>query len=106
MHLIYVYGGCSPKKYKEYVEDKGLRVQQQAQKYSQLLMEGLVGNGARVDAISSRPLNRAVSKKFFFKSERDEYAGIQYHYVPSINFRVLRQLTVFFGVCRCKFLNP
>ena len=45
MQYIYVYSGCSPKKYKEYIESKGIRVQQQAQKYNQLLMEGFVENG-------------------------------------------------------------
>ena len=98
MHLIYVYSGCSPKKYKEYIENKGIRVQQQAQKYNQLLMEGLVENGAKVDAVSSRPINRAVDSKLFYKSEKDSANGINYSYVPFINYPILRNLTVFFSV--------
>lgn len=98
MHLIYVYGGCSPKKYQEYIESKGLRVQQQAQKYNQLLMEGFVENNEKVDAVSSRPINRRVCKKLFFKGEKEVENGIRYSYVPFINFPVLRNLTVFFGV--------
>lgn len=98
MHLIYVYGGCSPRKYKEYIEDQGVRVQQQSQKYNQLLMEGLVKNGARVDAVSSRPINRRVGKKLFYKGERDAENGIQYFYVPFVNYPILRNVTVFFGV--------
>ena len=95
MQIIYVYGGCSPKKYKEYVEVKGVRVQQQAQKYNQLLMEGLVSNGVRVDAISSRPINRAVDKRMLFKGEKDAECGINYNYVGFINYSFLRKLTVF-----------
>ena len=98
MHLIYVYGGFSPKKYQEYIESKGLRVQQQAQKYNQLLMEGFVENDAKVDAVSSRPINRRVCKKLFFKGEKEVANGIRYSYVPFINFPVLRNLTVFFSV--------
>ena len=95
MQIIYVYGGCSPKKYKEYVEVKGVRVQQQSQKYNQLLMEGLVSNGVRVDAISSRPINRAVDKRMLFKGEKDAECGINYNYVGFINYSILRKLTVF-----------
>ncbi len=98
MHLIYVYSGCSPRKYKEYIENKGIRVQQQAQKYNQLLMEGLIENDTRVDAISSRPINRAVSSKLFYKSEKDSENGIDYSYVPFINYPILRNITVFFSV--------
>ena len=95
MQIIYVYGGCSPKKYKEYVEVKGVRVQQQSQKYNQLLMEGLVSNGVRVDAISSRPINRAVDKRMLFKGEKDAECGINYNSVGFINYSILRKLTVF-----------
>jgi len=97
MHLIYAYSGCSPKMYKELVESKGLRAQQQAQKYNQLLMEGFVANGATVDAVSSRPINRAVSKKLFFKSEKETQCGINYHYVPFVNHSLLRAVFVFFS---------
>lgn len=98
MQIVYVYGGCSPKKYNEYVEKKGVRVQQQSQKYNQLLMEGLVANGAKVDAISSRPINRAVDSRIFFKSERDSEGGINYNYVWFLNHSLFRKLTVFVNV--------
>ena len=95
MHFIYVYGGCSPKKYTEYVESKGMRIQQQAQKYNQLLMEGIVENSATVEAISSRPINRNVDKRLFFKGESEIENNITYHYVPFINYSVLRKISVF-----------
>ncbi len=98
MQYIYVYSGCSPRKYKEYVESKGMRVQQQAQKYNQLLMEGLVGNGVTVDAISSRPINRNVDKTFLFRGESDTENGISYHYPAFVNYPVLRNLSIFSGV--------
>lgn len=98
MHLIYVYSGCSPKKYQEYVESRGQRVQQQAQKYNQLLMEGLVAGGAKVEAISSRPINRGLTSQIFFKGERDSEKGIDYHYVPFFNLPALRNLCVLISV--------
>lgn len=98
MHFIYVYSGCSPKKYSEYVESKGMRIQQQAQKYNQLLMEGIVENGITVDAISSRPINRNADKRLFFKGEFEIENNINYHYVSFINCSALRKISVFFGV--------
>ncbi len=98
MQLIYVYGGCSPRKYYEYVESKGQRAQQQAQKYSQLLMEGFVENGHTVNAVSSRPINRSLTGQKFFKGEKDSEKGIDYYYVPFFNIKLLREISVFFGV--------
>lgn len=97
MQIIYVYSGCSPDKYKEYVESKGARIQQQAQKYNQLLMEGLVSNGAAVEAVSSRPINRSVDRRVFFKGEKETECGIDYYYVPFLNYPILRNISVLFA---------
>ena len=94
MQVIYIYSGCSPKKYTEYVERRGLRVQQQAQKYNQLLLEGFVSDGVTVDAVSSRPINRAVDRRFFFKGESEVDGGIRYTYLPFVNYPVLRNISV------------
>ncbi|MBQ9861184.1 MAG: glycosyltransferase [Clostridia bacterium] len=98
MHVIHVYSGCSPQKFYEYVESKGQRIQQQAQKYNQLLLEGFKSCGAQVDAISSRPINRSLTSQIFFKGETDSYQGIRYHYVPFFNLPVLRNISVLFSV--------
>ena len=97
MKIYYVYGGCAPKTYSAQVESRGMRVAQQAQKYNQLLMEGLVCNGVHVQAVSSRPVNRAVSSKWLFAGKREQEAGIDYYYVPFVNFPILRNLSVFFA---------
>ena len=68
MNIIYVANTCSSKKYTEYIESKGARISQQAQKYNLLLAEGLSTAGAKVKLISSRPINRNVTKKLWFKS--------------------------------------
>lgn len=98
IRLFYVYGGCSPRLYKEYVERRGARAQQQSQKYNQLLMEGFVRNGVDVRAISGRPINRQIDSTVFFPGETDEENGVRYRYVPFINYPVLRHLSVFFSV--------
>ena len=98
MNIIYIANTCSSKKYTEYIESKGLRVSQQAQKYNLLLAEGLATAGAKVKLISSRPINRNVTKKIWFKFEKEQANGVNFFYVPFLNYKIFRNIFVFFGV--------
>ncbi len=99
MDIIYVASTCTPQKYYEYVEKQGKRVSQQAQKYNYLLADGFVKNGAKVTLLSSRPMNRDLSHKFWFKGERKtDKNGVQFYYLPFINFPGMRSLFLFFGM--------
>ena len=98
MNIIYISSTCSREKYAEYVESKGARVSQQAQKYNLLLAEGLVNSGAKVTLISSRPINRVIDRKLWFKGEKETKNGIEFSYVPFVNYPVLRNLFVLFSV--------
>lgn len=98
MNIIYVSSTCSREKYAEYVESKGARVSQQAQKYNLLLAEGLVDSGAKVTLISSRPINRVIDRKLWFKGEKETKNGTEFSYVPFVNYPVLRNLFVLFSV--------
>lgn len=98
MRFIYINRGASPSKYMQYLKQYNNRMQQQGQKYNQLLMEGLVENGAQVLSLSTRPINRVISKQRFFKGEKEWEKGIEYHYIPFFNVKLLRELSVLFGV--------
>ena len=98
MKFIYINKGASPSKFSEYLKKHNNILQQQGQKYNQLLMEGLVENGAEVLSISSRPLNRSMERKTFMKKETEHENGIDYHYVSYINLPVFRNMSVFLNV--------
>lgn len=98
MNIIYISSTCSKKKYKEYIESKGVRVSQQAQKYNLLLAEGLATLDANIKLISSRPINRTVTNKIWFKGEKEFANGIEFSYVPFINYPALRSFSVFAAV--------
>ncbi len=98
MNIIYVSSICSREKYTEYVESKGARVNQQAQRYNLLLAEGLAHNGAKIKLISSRPINRAIDSRLWFKGEKESVNGIDFTYIPFINHPLLRFVFIFFGV--------
>lgn len=98
MKFIYINKGASPTRFAGYLKKYNNRLQQQGQKYNQLLMEGLVENGAEVFSLSSRPLNRSMERKVYVKKETEEEKGIKYHYVSYWNLPILRNLSVFFNV--------
>ncbi len=108
MNILYVANTCSREKYREYIESKGSRGSQQAQKYNLLLAEGLAACGANVRMISTRPINRAVDKRRWFKGERERVNGVEFRYVPFINYPIWRNICLCFGVfgrvlfSRCK----
>lgn len=93
--ILYVYGNCAPHKYRELVESKGIMILQQAQKYHQLMIEGLVNNGCEVLVLSSLPINRNLTKKIFFQAENDTYKNINYKYLAFINLPLFRNLSIF-----------
>ena len=98
MRFIYINRGASPSKYAQYLKKYNNRMQQQGQKYNQLLMEGLVENGAQVLSLSTRPINRVITKQRFFRGEKERELGIDYNYIPFFNIKLLRELSVLLGV--------
>lgn len=97
MNILYIASTCSKKKYYEYVESKGVQASPQAQKYNLLLVEGLASSNAQVRVLSSRPINKSVNKKLWFKGETEKVDGVEFRYVPFINSPLLRQLFLLFG---------
>lgn len=102
INILYVYSNCSPHKYKSLIESTGIMILQQAQKYHQLMMEGLSKNDCDVLAVSSLPVNRQLTKKLFFKAKNDKYDNITYKYLAFINLPILRNISIFFhSLCFC-----
>ena len=98
MNILYVSSTCSREKYTQYVESKGARISQQAQKYNLLLAEGMVANGAKVRLISTRPISRHYEKRLWMKGERETVGGIDFCYVPFMNLPALRNICILLGV--------
>lgn len=98
MKIIYVNRGASPSRFASYLDKYNNRLQQQGQKYNQLLMEGLVANGVEVTSLSTRPINRSITSQKFFKAEKETENGISYDYIPFFNIKLLRELSVVFGI--------
>ncbi|MBE7061003.1 MAG: glycosyltransferase [Clostridiales bacterium] len=94
MDIIYLSSSCSDKKFNE-LREKGItRKLPQAQKYHNLLMEGLASCiDGKLVSISAFPVNRQWTKQIKFKREEEVYGNIHYVYDSFINMNVLRQIT-------------
>lgn len=94
MNIIYVSSGCSEEKF-EYLRKHGItRKLPQAQKYHQLMVEGIACYPEEsVYVISAIPTNRSWSKKIFFPGEQEKKETIEYYYIPFVNIPFISQLT-------------
>lgn len=94
MDIIYLSSGCSDGKFNE-LRQKGItRKLPQAQKYHNLLMEGLaeVVDG-KLTAIAAYPVNGQWCKQLRFPREEEQLGNVHYIYGAFWNRNVLRQIS-------------
>lgn len=94
MNVIYLSSCCSDKKFNE-LREKGItRKLPQAQKYHNLLIEGIAANiEGNIVALSAIPVNRDWSKQVRFSREEESEGNIRYIYDSFLNLPVFRQIT-------------
>lgn len=93
--ILYAYSSCSPKMYEELHINSNVRVLPQDQKYHSLLIEGFKENNIDVTCVSSRPINRELTKKIFWKRKKENIDNVSYQYYSFVNYPFLRQIFVF-----------
>lgn len=94
MNIIYLSACCSKRKIQEIMQSGEMKSLPQAQKYNGLMIEGLKENGLNITAVSAIPTNRTDSKKTKYKREVEKVSGVEFIYLPFINFPYLRQKTL------------
>ena len=101
MNIIYVSSGCSEEKF-EYLRTHGITKKlPQAQKYHQLMVDGLACSiHGTVDVVSAIPTNRSWTKKVFFRGEQENVENIAYYYIPFVNIPFLSQVSKYFAAKR------
>ncbi len=94
MNIIYLSSCCSDKKFNE-LREKGItRKLPQAQKYHNLLIEGISQSiDGEIIAISAIPVNRQWTKQVRFEREEETFGNIRYVYDAFLNMTFLRQIT-------------
>lgn len=97
MRILYGYSYCNDNKYEELLLKRHMPILQPAQKYHELLIEGLSEMGADVRCFSGLPINRRITKRFYINEKDELYKGASYHYYKTLNFKFLRQLGIYSG---------
>lgn len=94
MDIIYLSSSCSNEKFIQLQKLGYTRKLPQAQKYHNLLMEGLAEiPGTQVTSISAAPINSQWAKKFYFPREEEQIGKIRYIYSQCWNRNILRQIS-------------
>ena len=98
MNIIYVSSGCSEEKFEQLRKLGITRKLPQAQKYHQLMVEGLAcTTDGSIDVISAIPTNRSWSKKYFFNGEQEEKDNIVYYYISFVNVPLFSQISKYYS---------
>lgn len=64
------------------------------QKFNRLIVRGLLSTNSDVDVMSAPPIDRRSEKKLFI-NKREIEDGILYKYIPFINLKGFKQLSIF-----------
>ena len=67
---------------------------QQAQKYHRLVAQGITKNGYKVHTVTSLPVTRNNCDFKFLRAQKSYLGGIEYNYLPVINFPIIKNLLV------------
>lgn len=65
------------------------------QKFSRLLVDGIIKSGADVNVLSSPPITEQYTQDFLIKYESEFENDVKYRYVPYINIPILKHICVF-----------
>ena len=98
MRIIYGYSNCTDTTYNRIMSERHVPSMVPDQKYHSLMIRGLAENGAEVRCFSGLPVNRAVTARKLVREPDEQEGSAYFHYITTINFPVIRQLMIFFGV--------
>lgn len=97
MEILFVSTSCSKRKYKEVFNMRNRKLIDPQQKFCNLLIEGMsMCEGVCLTSISALPVSAStVSQRFFKEEEEVISSNLTYKYLPFINGKIMRYLTLF-----------
>lgn len=97
MKVLYVSNYVDKKYFNDIFNIADEKPIQSIQKFNQLFTSGLIDqkNIEEIDVISSAPVNRNISKKYFWKGKNYREDKISFSYIPFINIKFVKQICLF-----------
>lgn len=96
MQITYISALSSERLINEIYQKSGKNPGFAVQKFSRLLVKGLLTNDERVIAFSNPPITRERSKSLFVNYKTEVENEVCYKYIPFINYPFLKHFCVFF----------
>lgn len=93
--ILYISALSSERLISDIYDKTGANPGYAIQKFSRLVLSGLIANGVTVTALSTPPVNKQYINKLWIKFLREVSNGISIVYVPILNIPILRHLFVF-----------
>jgi len=94
MEILYISGLCSEKRINNLYKRTGQNPGFAMQKFNRLIAKGLASCDNHVYTLSAPPI-RSTDNNKLFKWKSDIECGVTYHYIPFINYPILRHLCLF-----------
>lgn len=94
MNILYISGLCTPSKIEKIFKATGKNPGFAVQKFNRLVVEGFVKNGNLVSTLSAPPIPPEM-KGFLYRWKNENFQGVIYRYIPFINIKLLRQISLF-----------
>ena len=95
MDIIYISTLSSKKFINHLYEQTGQNPGFAVQKFSRLLLSGLIQNNQSVMALSNPPITRSNSKKVFQNIKEEVEDEIEYKYIPFLNIPFIKHVCIF-----------
>lgn len=95
MEVIYISALISRNKVDSIYKHTGKNPGYAVQKFSRLLVRGLIDNGVKAFTLSNPPITRSESDKFWINYGREVEESISYRYIPFINLPIFKHICVF-----------
>lgn len=93
MKLLYISALSSNRLINDIYKTSGKNPGFAVQKFSRLLVKGLLANGSDVVALSNPPFPAGSKRRISLDSETE--GGVQYKYIPFLNVSILKHLCLF-----------
>ena len=101
MEILYISALSSERQVNDIHRKTGENPGFAVQKFSRLLVRGLLKNGSFCNALSSPPVTRAYTDSWCVSLGKEEENGINYHYIPFFNVPLLKHVCVFMYTFFC-----
>ena len=95
MRILYVSSLVSPKCLDDIYISSGIKPLYSIQKFHRLIVEGLYRNVEQVQVLSCMPISSQNNQKRIWNTKDDIDKGVEYHYIPFFNLKIIRQICVF-----------